>query len=525
MFQFVRFFLLTSAAVAAAIAVAFVLHRQSEVERLIAHAERQNVELARAFANTIWPRFSTYVASASRSEQDQRRADPELQAIGRAVKAVSAGLPVLKVKIYDLEGLTVYSSEPAEIGEYKTNNPGFFSAARQGRPASTLSYRDTFSAFSGIVEDRDLVESYLPIRQGDGPVEGVFELYTDVTALMAGIEQSTIELIIAFLPAFAVLYGALFLVVRRADRTNRRQYADIVEKNAALHHEVGERRQAETALEQARDELERRVEARTRELTGEIAERKRAQDRARRHRDELAHFGRVSTIGEMATSLAHELNQPLTVISGCAQFCINALRSGTGTPERLLDAMEQSAEQAGRASGIVRRVRDFIHKEAPERRPVDVNDTIGGVVEMLRADVREHGAELRLDLARSVPPVVADPIQIQQVVLNLARNGMEAMSDGQAGPRDLCIQTRATGNGAVEVAVRDRGRGMPAETLERLFDPFFTTKPQGLGMGLSISRTIVEAHGGRLWATSGDREGTVFHFTLPVAEGNLHERA
>ena len=116
MFQFVRFFLLTSAAVAAAIAVAFVLHRQSEVERLIAHAERQNVELARAFANTIWPRFSTYVASASRSEQDQRRADPELQAIGRAVEAVAAGPPAVQVKNHELGGPTVFFSENAEVG-------------------------------------------------------------------------------------------------------------------------------------------------------------------------------------------------------------------------------------------------------------------------------------------------------------------------------------------------------------------------------------------------------------------------
>ena len=517
MFRLVRLFFVTSLLAAAAIIVAFVLYRQDEVDRLIEVVESQNTALARSFSNSIWPRYASFVRSASELDEDALRARPEIRKIGEALKTISEGLPVLKVKIYDPEGLTVFSSEPSEIGQDKRNNPGFFAAAQDGIAASKLTYRDAISSFEGTVQHRDLVESYLPIRQGSGPVEGVFELYTDVTPVLAAARRPA-NLMVALSLMLGLLYVMVFLIVLRAERIIKRQYADI-------RHEIGERTQAQAALKQAHDQLERRVEARTRELTEEIAERKRAEDRARRHRDELAHFGRVSTIGEMATSLAHELNQPLTVISGCAQFCINALRSGAGTPERLLDAMEQSAEQAGRASGIVRRVRDFIHKEAPERRPVDVNDTIGGVAEMLRADAREHGAELRLDLARSVPPVVADPIQIQQVVLNLARNGMEAMSDGQAGPRDLCIQTRAPGNGAVEVTVRDRGRGMAAETLERLFDPFFTTKPQGLGMGLSISRTIVEAHGGRLWATSGDRDGTVFHFTLPVAEGNLHERA
>ena len=519
LFRFVRFFLVTSAVAVVVIAVAFFLHRQSEVARLVALAERQNVDLARSFANTIWPRFSTYMASASRSDEEARR---DRQAIGRAMQAVSAGVPVLKIKIYDLEGLTVYSSNPDEIGEHKSNNPGFFSAAREGAPASKLTYRDSFSSFEGTLQERDLVESYLPIRQGEGPVEAVFELYTDVTPLMADIEQSTINLLGGVLPVFALLYGALFLVVRRADQTIKRQYADILEKNAALRHEVAERTKAERALEQARDELERRVVERTRDLTEEITERKRAEDEARQRRDELAHFGRVSMIGEMATSLAHELNQPLTVISGCAQFCINALRSGTGKPERLLDALEQSAEQAERANKIVRRVRSFIHKEEPERRPVDINDLIGGIAELLRWDAREHGAELALDLMRPVPPVIADPTQIQQVILNLAHNGMEAMNDGDSESHHLRIFTREPQNGVLEIAVHDRGQGMPAEILKRVFDPFFTTKPQGLGMGLSISRTIVEAHGGRLWANSDARDGTVFHFTLPLVEGSNH---
>jgi amino acid permease len=181
MFKLIRFFLLTSAIVVAAIAVVVILHRQGEVGRLINFAEKQNVALAQSFANTLWPRFSSYVASASGLDENQLQTHPEIQEIRKAVRKASEGLPVLKIKIYDLAGLTVFSSEPAEIGENKSNNPGYFAAARKGQPASKLTFRDAFSSFEGALQDRDLVESYLPIRKGNGPVEGVFELYTDVT--------------------------------------------------------------------------------------------------------------------------------------------------------------------------------------------------------------------------------------------------------------------------------------------------------------------------------------------------------
>jgi signal transduction histidine kinase len=504
MFRLVRFFVMTSAATAAAIAIALYIYRQGEVERLVAFAEQQNVELARSFANTIWPGLSPLVNSMSGSQANDQTGGEQLQVIAQIVSKATAGLPVLKVKIYNLEGLTAYSSDAADIGEYKTDNPGFFSAARAGQPASELIFRDTISSFEKTVQKRDLVESYIPIQQGDGPVEGVFELYTDVTPLMTGVRRSTRNLLIGFLPIFAALYGALFLAVRRAEQTIKQQYADITEKNAAL--------------KEAHDLLEVRVEERTRKLAEEVAERKRMQDEVQRHRNELAHVGRVSMIGEMASSLAHELNQPLSVISGCAQIGLNELNSGAKSPEKLFDAMNQTAEQAERATKIIRRVRDFIHKEEPRKQRIDVNDAIRSIEALLRSDAREHGVDVKLDLAGAALPVSADPIQLQQVVLNLVHNGIEAMSDAETDSRNLSIRTSWYNNGTVEVAVRDQGHGIPAESLERLFDPFFTTKPKGLGMGLSISRSIAEAHGGRLQVTSDQKTGTVFRFTLPVLE-------
>lgn len=506
MFSLVRFFLLTSAAAAIALVIAFVVYRHDEEQRLIEFAEQQNLELARSVAHMIWPEFASFVMSASGPELKTRAGSEKTQAIARALEAATTGHPVLKIKIYNLDGLTVYSSNLSEIGELEVDNPGSFSAARAGQPASVLTFRDTLSSFEQTVQERDLVESYIPIRQGGGPVEGVFELYTDVTHLMAGMRRSTRNLVLGFLPIFGLLYGALFLAVRRADQTIKKQYADIIERNSALA--------------EAREKLERRVAERTRKLTEEIAERRRMHDEVQRHRDQLAHVGRVSMIGEMATSLAHELNQPLAVVSGCAQFCLNSLRSGTGSREKLLDAMEQSAEQAERATQIIRRVRDFIHKEEPRDERIDVNDAIRDIAALLHSDAHAHRVEVELDLVDSVLPVNADPIQLQQVVLNLAHNGIEAMRDTEAKARRLGIRTRAHPNGTIEVVVRDHGHGISAESEERLFDPFYTTKPQGLGLGLSISRSIIESHGGRLWVATDRKDGAAFHFTLPRSEGS-----
>jgi two-component system sensor histidine kinase TtrS len=180
--------------------------------------------------------------------------------------------------------------------------------------------------------------------------------------------------------------------------------------------------------------------------------------------------------------------------------------------------LEQVAEQAGRANEIIRRVRNFIQKADQERGLTKMNEAVRDVLSLLRSDAREHGIAIRLDLADKLPAVMADPIQIQQVVINLAHNGIEAMSENPPTSRLLTIRTSKRRNATVEVAVHNRGNVISSEHLQRVFDPFFTTKPGGLGMGLSISRTIVEAHGGTLWAESAPDSGTVFRFALPIAE-------
>lgn len=182
------------------------------VQQLVGYAEVQNVTLARSLSNTIWPKFSTYILSVSELPQDTLRTHPEVRKIQDAVKAVSAGLPILKVKIYNLEGLTVFSSDPTEIGQDESDNPGFSLAARKGLPASALTYRNRLNSFEGTVQNRDIVESYLPIHHGDGDIHGVFELYSDVTPLLNRVNSSTKQLLFGLLFIFGALYAGKSVV-------------------------------------------------------------------------------------------------------------------------------------------------------------------------------------------------------------------------------------------------------------------------------------------------------------------------
>ncbi len=255
----------------------------------------------------------------------------------------------------------------------------------------------------------------------------------------------------------------------------------------------------------------------------DVTDRKQAEELARHHQAELAHALRVSTIGELAAGLAHEINQPLAAIVSYAKGCARRIRSGGGTPGDLLGAVEEIAAQAVRADQIVRRLRDFVRKQDPRRERVDPNHLVREAVRLVASEGRERQIALRLDLAPDVAAVWADGIQIEQVILNLVRNAFEAMQTVDVADRGLVVRTAPSGEAAVEIAVTDAGPGLTPEHADAVFDPFFTTKPDGLGIGLAISRSIVEAHGGRLWATPNPQRGTTFHFTVPIDDrGHRH---
>ena len=251
-----------------------------------------------------------------------------------------------------------------------------------------------------------------------------------------------------------------------------------------------------------------------------ITERKRAEEALQRTQAELAHVARVTTMGELTSSIAHEVNQPLAAIVTNGNACLRWLSNSPPNVEEAKQSVTRIVKDGHRASEVVGRVRAFFKKATPEKTKVDINSLIEDVISMVQSELRRNRIQVRRELARDLAPVVSDPIQLQQVLLNLMINAIEAMG-AVNGPRELVIKSEPYDSGTVLVAVQDSGPGIDQQNAAQLFNAFFTTKPAGLGMGLSISRTTIEAYGGRLWATAGDAGGATFQFTLPTSDGNV----
>ncbi len=255
----------------------------------------------------------------------------------------------------------------------------------------------------------------------------------------------------------------------------------------------------------------------------DIRERKHAEEELRRRQDELAHVGRVATIGALATGLAHELNQPLCAVVSNADAARRMLQASPAATDKLRETLKDIVEGAMRAGEIIRHLRDFLRKGSPERARTDINEVVREVGDFIHSAARTHRATINFELARGKLPVLGDRIQLQQVLLNLVRNGLEAMGKQKSSSRVLTIRTSQTSTGEVELAVCDRGVGLTEEMIVQAFEPFFTTKSHGLGVGLSISRTIVEALGGRLSAVPNSDEGTTFYMHLPCWEERIRD--
>jgi len=233
-------------------------------------------------------------------------------------------------------------------------------------------------------------------------------------------------------------------------------------------------------------------------------------------RADLAHVARVSLMGELAASLTHELSQPLTAIFANAAAGLQALRQGQYDAAELRDILDDVIKDHTRAAEVLRHMRRMVKKETElEFVAVDVGEVAHEVVALVRNDAALEQIEIAADIEPNLPPARGDRVQIQQVVVNLLLNAVDAMKGVPRHVRTVALHARR-GEGVIEVAVRDRGRGIGADDVERVFEPFYTTKGEGLGMGLSICRSIIRAHGGRLWAENNAEGGATFHFTLPV---------
>jgi signal transduction histidine kinase len=228
----------------------------------------------------------------------------------------------------------------------------------------------------------------------------------------------------------------------------------------------------------------------------------------------LAHANRVATMGHLAASIAHEVNQPIAAVVTTAHAALRWLGGHPPDLEEVRQALDAIIKDGTRAGDVIGRIRALIKKAPPRQDQLDINEAILEVIEVTRSELLRNGVSLRTELAKGLPLIRGDRIQLQQIVLNLSLNAVEAMSDASKGSRDLQISTAEDRSNGVLVAVRDSGPGLNPESLERVFDPFYTTKPGGMGMGLSICRSIVEGHGGRMWATANAPRGAIFQFTL-----------
>jgi signal transduction histidine kinase len=258
----------------------------------------------------------------------------------------------------------------------------------------------------------------------------------------------------------------------------------------------------------------------------DVTERKRAEEereRLRQAQSDLAHINRVSTMGELTASLAHEIKQPIAAATTDAKTCLGWLGRDEPDVGEAREAASRLIKDVSRASDIIGRIGSLFKKNVPNRELVDVNDVIQEMIALLRGEAVRHSISIHGNLASDLPKTMADRVQLQQVLMNLMLNGIEAMKD-MGTPGELTIKSEQDENRRILVAIADTGVGLRPDQTEQVFNAFFTSKPQGTGMGLSISRSIVESHGGRLWASPNSGSGATFQFTLPI-EVAAHEAA
>jgi C4-dicarboxylate-specific signal transduction histidine kinase len=286
---------------------------------------------------------------------------------------------------------------------------------------------------------------------------------------------------------------------------------------------TSDQKRAKESISKARDELDGRVKERTADLKNanqqlqlEIAERKATEQRFLEAQTEIARIARITTMGELAASIAHELNQPLGGIVTSGDACLRWLKATPPNIDEAKQAVEAIIRDATRASNVVVRTRKLLRRGDRLRESLEINDVINEVLGLLEVELRRNGISLRIEKQENLPPATVDRVLLEQVLLNLIMNAMDAMRAVSDRMRVLSIRIEEQDSGSIIVIVQDSGTGVDTDHLSRIFEAFYTTKAEGIGMGLTISRSIIEAHDGRLWAVANDGPGSTFCFTLPI---------
>jgi len=480
MFRLLRYYSIASAIALAVIGLATTLfYRDNAIDDMVGMVESRNAALARSFANTLWPQFSPYLTAVPTQDGDELRNLPQTKEIDLALRSLVAGLPVLKVKIYTPKGLTVYSSERAQIGEDKSKNPAFLAAAHDKTVSSKLSYRDTFMAFEGTIASRDMVESYLPIEDSAGEVKAVFELYSDVSEPLTKIDQTVTRLIAGEAIGFGILYILLLFVVRHADQVIKRQYA-------ALEHENLERRTVEVSLRESEERAEAANKAKS----------------------------------ELLANMSHELRTPLNAIIGFShtikgqvfgpvenpkyvEYAGDILHSGEHLLDLINDILDVSAVESGKLE---------LYEEN-----VNVTKAVEVSLRLLRPRAEKSGVKLIKVIPDDLPPLWADERRVKQILINLVSNGVKfTQSGGQ-----VTVEVARSEDQGITLSVTDTGVGMTPNELSKAMTSFgqadsgLNRKHEGSGLGLPLAKSLADLHGSQFNIESTKGVCTSVSVTFP----------
>ena len=505
--------------VASGVAI-IVLYRQIAVQELVEITERQNVAVTRAFANSVWPRFASFVRNVPTTNGNEIRSHKTTAELDQAVRTLMRGLPALKIKVYNLNGLTVYSSQATQIGENKADNAGYL-VAQKGGVASEITWRGKFDAFEGVVSKRNVVSSYIPIIDDASGVVAVFELYTDVTPLLGRIDE--VQTLIALIAAgvLGCLYFLLVSMVWTGNRTIRSQIEIISAHKDRLGQQIKKRKKAERERNEAREQL---------------------------HQSQ-----KMEAMGTLAGGVAHDFNNILGIMNGYTQLVIGDLPENSAQ-RQMLDEVVQVGE---RGADLVEQILAFTRKDNKTDTLVRLDWSLNESLKMLRATLP---ATIRLDC--QIPNLQArvrtDEIRIHQLVTNLCINAahaigsapgaidiscqLENVSQGGAAKMSplfdaqsadaITLEQRPDGQGGklwfgslspgeyLRLSINDNGCGIEGAILDRVLEPFFTTKEVGKGTGLglaAVAGTMRSCRGAFVIETKVG-QGTRFDLYFPIVE-------
>ncbi|MEM6452464.1 MAG: ATP-binding protein [Cyanobacteria bacterium P01_D01_bin.105] len=531
------------------------VYRRQAVNDLILSTEENNVILAQILINTIWAEYGAFLSDTQALSAAELTSDSRTQQLHNQIVAEIQGSPIAKVKIFDLQGRTVFSTNTAHIGADKSQAAGFLSA-KTGQVFSQLGRRESFQALQGqYLENRHFLSSYSPIQIANAEnttedeILGVVELYTDVTPLLNRINQTQQHIVLLSLLILGTLYLILFIFMQNADKRLNQQYQQV---------QASEARYRKQSIE-----LEDRVEARTKELSDTLSQLQVAQGH-------LIHKEKMSGLGQMVAGVAHEINNPVNFIHGNLKYLedysnnifsfLNLYEKVYPQPSHLIEEQKDELEinfikedlekilssmrmGTDRIREIVLSLRNFSRKDESAYKSVNIHDGLESTLMILGHRLKATSYRPAIQIVRDfadIPPIGCYPGQLNQVFMNILANAIDAINaeceerkqniqhldsqhldsqhlNEQAVPT-ITIQTQQS-SGSVRISMKDNGPGIPADNKARIFEPFFTTKEvgKGTGMGMAISyQLITEKHQGTLSCQSEEGKGTEFIIEIPT---------